>query len=100
MLVQILANRRGLPARIRAVLNPGSTVFVFMCFCSFLSSFLSLKTFTFIFRCRNGSVIADFTIVYNVSDYRWIEKLKQSISSTGLLYNMPLELEELTAENG
>ena len=57
-------------------------------------------TDTFIFPCRNGSVIVDFTIVYNVSDYRWIEKLKQSISSTGLLYNMPLELEELTAENG
>ena len=61
---------------------------------------LVTKDFYFYFPCRNGSVIADFTIVYNVSDYRWIEKLKQSISSTGLLYNMPLELEELTAENG
>ena len=61
---------------------------------------LVTKDFYFYFPRRNGSVIADFTIVYNVSDYRWIEKLKQSISSTGLLYNMPLELEELTAENG
>ncbi|PFX18451.1 Fibroleukin, partial [Stylophora pistillata] len=48
---------------------------------------------------RNGSVIADFTIIYNVSDYKLIERLQQNISSTGFLYNMPLEVEEFTAEN-
>ena len=58
-----------------------------------------ILTFVF-FAVRNGSVIADFNIVYNVSKFSLIEELNQSISSTGHLYNMPLELEELAAVNG
>lgn len=52
------------------------------------------------FFVRSGSVIANFTITYNVSDFSLIEDLNQSISSTNYLYGMPLELQQLTPENG
>lgn len=52
------------------------------------------------FFVRNGSVIADFTITFNDSNFGLIEELNQSISSTGHLYNMPLKLQQLTPKNG
>ncbi|KAJ7378581.1 hypothetical protein OS493_022570 [Desmophyllum pertusum] len=49
---------------------------------------------------RNGSVIAEFTIMYNASNFSLIEQLNQSMTSIGHLHNMPLELKQLTPENG
>ena len=49
---------------------------------------------------RSGSVIADFAITFNNSNFDLIEELNQSVSSTGHLYNMPLTLQQLTPKNG
>jgi len=64
----------------------------------FWSSNASVTPFSFFVR--SGSVIADFTIMFNDTNLELIEELNQSVSSTGHLYNMPLTLQELNPKNG
>ena len=45
-------------------------------------------------------MIADFDIEYNVNNFSLIEDLNNTVSRTGYLYNMPLQLIELTAQFG
>ena len=62
--------------------------FIIMCW-SVFSLFLS-----------SGSVIAGFDIEYNVKNFSLIEDLNDTVSRTGYLYNMPLQLIELAAQFG
>ena len=64
-------------------------VFFIILFWSFFSLFLS-----------SGSVIAGFDIEYNVKNFSLIEDLNDTVSRTGYLYNMPLQLIELAAQFG
>ena len=45
-------------------------------------------------------MIAGFDIEYNVNNFSLIEDLNNTVSRTGYLYNMPLQLIELTAQFG
>ena len=60
-----------------------------------------LLTFLFFsFFLSFGSVIAGFDIEYNVNNFSLIEDLNNTVSRTGYLYNMPLQLIELAAQFG
>ena len=45
-------------------------------------------------------MIAGFDIEYNVKNFSLIEDLNDTVSRTGYLYNMPLQLIELAAQFG
>ena len=45
-------------------------------------------------------MIAGFDIEYNINNFSLIEDLNDTVSRTGYLYNMPLQLIELTAQFG
>ena len=44
--------------------------------------------------------MAGFDIEYNVNNFSLIEDLNDTVSRTGYLYNMPLQLIALTAQYG
>ena len=45
-------------------------------------------------------MIAGFDIEYNVNNFSLIEDLNNTVSRTGYLYNMPLQLIELATQFG
>ena len=45
-------------------------------------------------------MIAGFDIEYNVNNFSLIEDLNDTVSRTGYLYNMPLQIIEMTAQFG
>ena len=49
---------------------------------------------------RPGNVKADFSIEYNAQNFTLIEELNKSMSETGRLHNISLELIKITGDYG